>query len=135
MNTSEHTRDLYLRRHYNLTLEEYNEMMAEQGSVCALCGHPPKSRSLSVDHCHRYVKQAIHSQKVDSGLWKAWTETMWEYGHSHGDAVQKIRRRMLRKSIRGLLCYRCNKGIAFYRDDPKLFRRVAEYLERFNENS
>lgn len=32
--------------------------------------------------------------------------------------------------IRGLLCRNCNRFIGYMRDDPVLFRRAAEYLER-----
>lgn len=31
--------------------------------------------------------------------------------------------------IRGLLCMRCNTALGRFRDDPKLLRRAAEYLE------
>ena len=33
--------------------DEYEWMLAEQGGVCAICGSPPKSRRLHVDHDHR----------------------------------------------------------------------------------
>ena len=32
-----------------------------------------------------------------------------------------------RKSIRGLLCHRCNRGL--FNEDPTLYRRAALYLE------
>jgi len=32
--------------------------------------------------------------------------------------------------VRGLLCWRCNRGLQYFRDNPKLFRRAAHYLER-----
>lgn len=38
--------------------------------------------------------------------------------HSHGDGA-----------IRGLLCTRCNPGLGYFRDDPKLLRLAADYLE------
>ena len=36
-----------------VTDDEYEGMLAEQGGVCAICGSPPKSRRLHVDHDHR----------------------------------------------------------------------------------
>ena len=33
--------------------DEYEWMLAEQGGVCAICGSPPKSRRLHVDHDHK----------------------------------------------------------------------------------
>lgn len=31
--------------------------------------------------------------------------------------------------IRGILCFRCNSKLGMYRDDPKLLRKAADYLE------
>lgn len=44
---------LWLRHH--ITLERYNEMLAEQGGVCAICSEPPHGERprLHVDHDHR----------------------------------------------------------------------------------
>ena len=36
--------------------ELYMELLERQGGVCALCGNPPKTRRLSVDHNHRTGK-------------------------------------------------------------------------------
>ena len=33
--------------------------------------------------------------------------------------------------VRGLLCYRCNRGIGLFKDDPDLMRLVAQYLDRY----
>lgn len=43
----------YLKRKFGITLEQYDEMLAAQGGVCALCGRPPtEGISLHVDHHH-----------------------------------------------------------------------------------
>lgn len=53
-------RDQELRKHYGITLDEYNQMHEEQNGVCAICGKPEvdvdkrtgKTRRLAVDHHH-----------------------------------------------------------------------------------
>lgn len=48
----------FMRTKYNLTVEQYDAMLAAQGGVCALCGQPERTlyrarvRRLSVDHPH-----------------------------------------------------------------------------------
>jgi hypothetical protein len=36
-----------------LTDPEYERLLAAQGGGCAICGNPPRTRRLSVDHDHR----------------------------------------------------------------------------------
>jgi hypothetical protein len=44
----------YLKRKFGITPEQYDEMLAAQGGVCALCGRQPRDDiSLHVDHDHR----------------------------------------------------------------------------------
>ena len=43
----------YLKRTYGITVEQYDEMLASQGGVCAVCGREPRDDiSLHVDHDH-----------------------------------------------------------------------------------
>jgi hypothetical protein len=51
---SENDRRSYLKRKFGITPEQYAEMLAAQGGVCALCSRPPRNDiSLHVDHDHR----------------------------------------------------------------------------------
>lgn len=46
-------RKSHLKRRFGLTIEMYDQMLAQQGGVCRLCGRPPApDRSLHVDHDH-----------------------------------------------------------------------------------
>ncbi|MBV9125670.1 MAG: endonuclease VII domain-containing protein [Planctomycetes bacterium] len=84
--------EAHLKTKYGLSLERYDEILAEQGGVCLICRKAPvgkrRNERLSVDHNHETGK------------------------------------------VRGILCHQCNAGLGWFRDDPKLLRSAAEYLEK-----
>lgn len=41
-----------LKRLYGITPEQFDKMMQAQGGVCAVCGKPPKTLRLNIDHDH-----------------------------------------------------------------------------------
>jgi hypothetical protein len=46
-------RNYILRTKYNMTQQDYDDLLAFQGGVCALCGKPPtEGHILHVDHDH-----------------------------------------------------------------------------------
>jgi len=45
-------KDTYLRRTYNITMDEYDLMLEAQGGNCAICDKPPLLRALHVEHDH-----------------------------------------------------------------------------------
>lgn len=53
-------KNLELKKHFGITLSQYNKLKESQNGVCAICGKPEtifdskqqKLRELSVDHCH-----------------------------------------------------------------------------------
>ena len=53
-------RDRHLKHRYGISLKHYNELLAKQGGVCAICRQPPSASNtrshwgnkLCVDHCH-----------------------------------------------------------------------------------
>jgi hypothetical protein len=70
-----------------VTTEQYETMLAAQGGGCAICGNPPKTRRLDVDHDHRTGQ------------------------------------------VRGLLCHKHNRGLAYFNDDADMLLRAADYLD------
>jgi len=52
---------------YNLTLEQYKEMVESQGGVCAICLKPP-SRAFDIDHDHNCCPQDTSCGKCVRGL-------------------------------------------------------------------
>lgn len=50
-------RRVALKHDFGLTPEQYETMLARQGGVCAICGFPPKTRRLAVDHDHGESKR------------------------------------------------------------------------------
>ena len=50
--TRQYRRGADLWEKYGITGEQYDAMLVRQGGVCKLCGRPPKTRRLAVDHDH-----------------------------------------------------------------------------------
>lgn len=53
LDKAQHTRDLYLRRTYNITLAEYKSILAVQGHKCPICLKELSGISHPVDHDHK----------------------------------------------------------------------------------
>ena len=49
----ERARNIQLLNRYSISLEEYRYVLAQQGGGCYVCGRPPKTRALHVDHNHK----------------------------------------------------------------------------------
>lgn len=58
-------REAYLKRKYGISLRDYGELLKAQKGVCFICGSPPKTRSLHVDHVHvKGYKKFTPSEKA-----------------------------------------------------------------------
>lgn len=136
-------RDKYLRKKFNRTEEEYNKAFQEQGGVCYICHEPPVSRSHHVDHDHKVEKTKIITTKLGPGAWGAVPQVSGldietrllfrEEGKTKPEAMAKVRRKLLRLSCRGILCWQCNRAIAKFKDDPARLRRAYVYLKHYAE--
>ena len=138
-------KDKRLQKLYGITLAEYDKMLIEQGMVCKICGRPPVTKDLSVDHDHKWKKFKIEIYPCGTllgvpnvtGEYTARVKWDDDTPHCYKLIVQGPDKKFLRAflksmlkraSVRGLLCFSCNGGLRKYQDDPECFIRAAEYL-------
>ncbi len=69
-NSTGSSRGSMLKRKYDLTVDEYTDMLRTQHGVCAICGDPPpENRNLHVDHDHKTGKvRALLCTRCNAGL-------------------------------------------------------------------
>lgn len=130
-------RNKYLLKNYELTSFEYDVMLLEQGGVCKICGRPPKTVPLNVDHDHSYRYFRVTFEKLADKSWRAVCPKLGleAVATLRGAAIKLVRRKMLRASVRGLLCTFCNPGLQKFQDDPVRMRAGAAYLEAFTSKA
>jgi hypothetical protein len=62
-------RDKLMRRKYGIGQQQYDEMLAHQNGVCAICGDEPDGRILHVDHHHvSGVVRGLLCTRCNTGL-------------------------------------------------------------------
>lgn len=58
-----------LKKKYGITPQEYEQRLASQGGVCAICKQPPAGKDHAVDHCHSTgAVRGILCSKCNTGL-------------------------------------------------------------------
>jgi len=110
-------------------------MFREQHGGCAICGRPPKNLPLAVDHCHKMARLKIRSKRLPDGRWRAF-EVTYKIGFRSPNkkkAIKHVKLKLLRKSVRGLLCWVCNTALRKWLDDPKRMLAGAKYLRKHGE--
>ena len=97
------TRDANLRTNFKMSLEQYEEMIREQGGGCAICGGQNQDGSrLAVDHDHACCKQRPGNSPRTCG-----------------------------QCTRGILCRSCNWILGKAQDNPETLRAAADYLDNY----
>ena len=132
----------YLLRKYGRSLEWYNEELRRNGGGCAICGKPPGKRAFHVDHDHSYRYVKIEYTRQDGTLYgykgKVWFGVANYRGMDFTDAgvlksnvTRSIRSALKYYSVRGLLCWPCNRALQAFRDRPDLMMKASCYLVKF----
>lgn len=128
------TKDRYLRKKYGMTLQGYREELALHDGKCAICGKPPGVRSLHVDHDHGYRKIPVTKFKVGTiwvatAVYRGWK--FWFEDPVMRVALFKLREALKANSIRGLICFPCNRTLRSGNNNAAVFESAARYLTSF----
>jgi hypothetical protein len=128
-------RSKHMMEKYGLTPEDYARMAMEQGNACKCCGYIPTGTkvNLHIDHCHVIARSKVkYTKRADGVVW-AFIERFGELieGPTRAEAELKAKRWLLRKSVRGLLCWKCNSLLKWARNCAVILRKAAKYLDEF----
>jgi len=134
-------KDKRLQKLYGITLEDYEDRLTRQGGCCAICGSKPGTKSLSVDHDHKWkyfkiVVNQISDDRFIAKLGGCSTPTyvsLRGHGRTKKEARDRLKGLLKRASVRGLLCFSCNSGLRKYRDNPEYLTSAASYLRRHQQ--
>lgn len=99
-NRDETLRRYNLKRDYNMTPEEWDDIFERQGGRCAICREPSVGQRLAIDHDHHCCP--VPTQRSGGGT--------------------------CGKCTRGLLCFSCNRALGGFGDNPTKLDRAASYL-------
>ena len=126
--------DLRLQKTYNITLDDYNKLLAAGDGKCWICQSLPGTRRLHVDHDHSWKKVKITTTNY-SDCWQAIAgyngAEYYDTGRTKSGVLREVKRQLKRASVRGLCCAWCNRGLRFYKDNAESLMRAHEYIENF----
>lgn len=131
--------DTHRQKKYGVGLDYYDSQLEKQDGGCGVCGAPPGTRRLHIDHDHSWTKVGIAYRKLSPGLWHGYAKYLgkpYEVASGNKSGVSKKMKSLLKQaSVRGLLCYSHNAGLQKFQDNPKYLRAAAKYLEDHQETA
>jgi hypothetical protein len=145
MTPEEKRLDKYYWKKFGWTFAEIDALEQRQNRVCAICHRPPGKVRLSVDHDHAYDRVKLYIERLPDWSWAAFTDPETASAIAIGESRKEARRMgrfwLRRKSVRGLLCFRCNRGIQLFEDSKaplspcQRFDNAAAYFRQFQSKS
>lgn len=135
------SRDTYLQKRYGITEKEFLAQLNLQSGSCKICKITPLTgaKNLHVDHDHKIERWKIISKKV-GGLWISFPQNgkgkldFQESSRLKQESRSAVKKRLLRLSVRFLLCWKCNTGLQKWRDNPEHLAAAAEYLNEYQRS-
>jgi hypothetical protein len=131
----------YYYNKFGWTLAEVDLLFAAQGNVCAICNRPPGKNRLSLDHAHSFDRIKLVIERLPDWNFAAFLNKTDASAIAIGTTKKEARingkRVLRRRSVRGGLCLRCNKGIQMFEDSKaplapaERFDRAASYFRDF----
>lgn len=131
-------KDGRLWRTYGIREAERAREEKRQRGRCKICGKSKNVKgemlNLCVDHDHKARWLKITCEKIVGGNdWCAFVvykdREYQGWGRTKSLALKEVRHQLKRRSVRGLICWPCNRAIRAFSDDPVKLRAAAEYLE------
>lgn len=116
--------------------------MGSKTTKCRMCGRQRNAKSVRYKVCEscRPAWEAKNARRLSwSKAKQAAYERLEDEGHSgkcdicgRGSSIRRHGVDTEHKTfeVRGLLCYFCNFGLRWFRDDPALLRQAAAYIEK-----
>lgn len=136
--------DRRLGKAYGIDTEERERRRKEQNYRCGCCGGPDDAYGPpNVDHFHFKIRafRNVHPASLSQGLkWHAQTYDERGFviyvrqGETKAKAIADVKKATLPWSVRGILCFKCNKGLGYVarffgaESNPPILRKIEVYL-------
>ena len=109
----ERAKDKRIQSKFGITLADRNRRAEEQGHKCKICGGPLDAYGPpNIDHFHFYVKAARCPDGWEAQSFDERRQVVYSRrAKTKAAAIECVKRDTMPWSIRGLLCFKCNRGL------------------------